>query len=49
MPYEKKVIEYRDRQYVEKVPVKKKVVRYEEKREYEMVPKEVVKTDYYAV
>lgn len=29
MPYEKKVVEYQDRTYVERVPVKKKVTQYE--------------------
>jgi len=49
VPYEKKVIEYEDRQIVEKVPVKRKVVTYEERRVMETVPREVVKQDFYAV
>ena len=49
VPYEKKVIEYENRTYVEKVPVKRKVTNYEEKRVVETIPHEVVKQDYYAV
>lgn len=49
VPYEKKIIEYEDRQYVERVPVKKKVTRYEERKVIETIPREVIKTDYYAV
>lgn len=29
MPYEKKVIEYEDRQYIERKPVIRKVINYE--------------------
>jgi hypothetical protein len=49
VPYEKKVIEYENRTYVEKVPVKRKVITYEERKVIETVPREVVKQDYYAV
>ena len=49
IPYEKKVIEYEERQYVEKVPVKRKVIEYQERKVIEEVPREVIATDYYAV
>ena len=49
MPYEKKVIEYEDKQIVEKVPIKKKKTRMEERRVMETVPREVTKTEYMAV
>ena len=49
VPYEKKVIEYEDRTYVEKVPIKRKVIQYEERKVMETVPKEVVRQEYYAV
>ena len=49
MPYEKKVIEYEDKQIVEKVPIKKKKTRMEERRVMETVPREVTRTEYMAV
>lgn len=32
VPYEKKVVEYENRTYVEKVPIKRKVITYEERK-----------------
>ena len=49
MPYEKKITEYENRTYVERVPIKRKVIEYEERRIIESIPREVLKTDYYAV
>jgi hypothetical protein len=49
VPYEKKVVEYENRSFVERVPVKRKVMQYEERRVVETVPREVVMQDYYAV
>jgi hypothetical protein len=49
MPYEKKVIEYEDRQYIERKPKVRKVVNYEERTVVEEIPREVTTTDYYAI
>lgn len=39
MPYEKKITEFEERQYVERVPIKRKVIEYEERRFFEEVPR----------
>ncbi len=49
VPFEKKVIEYKDEVRVERVPKTRKVVEYREEKRIETVPREVTKTDYYAV
>ena len=49
VPFEKKIIEYKDEAKVERVPKKVKKVEYREERKIETIPKEVTVTDYYAV
>lgn len=49
VPFEKKIIEYKDQAKVERVPRKVKKVEYREERKVETIPKEVTVTDYYAV
>jgi hypothetical protein len=49
VPFEKKIIEYKDQAKVERVPKKVKKVEYREERKIETIPKEVTVTDYYAV
>lgn len=49
VPFEKKIIEYKDQAKVERVPKKVKRVEYREERKVETIPKEVTVTDYYAV
>jgi len=49
VPFEKKVIEYKDEAKIERVPKKVKKVEYREERKIETIPKEVTVTDYYAV
>jgi len=49
VPFEKKVIEYKDQAKVERVPKKVKKIEYREERKIEKIPKEVTVTDYYAV
>ncbi len=49
VPFEKKIIEYKDQAKVERVPKKVKKIEYKEERKIESIPKEVTVTDYYAV
>ena len=49
VPFEKKIIEYKDQSKVERVPKKVKKIEYREERKIETIPKEVTVTDYYAV
>lgn len=49
VPFEKKIVEYKDQAKVERVPKKVKKVEYREERKIEQIPKEVTVTDYYAV
>ena len=49
VPFEKKVMDYRDEVVVDRVPVTRTVTEYREERHIDKVPREVVKTDYYAV
>ena len=49
VPFQRKVIEYETREYVERVPVIRQIVDYEERHRVETVPREVTKTDYMAV
>lgn len=49
VPFEKKVIEYKDEVRVERIPKTRKVTEYREEKRIETVPREVTKTDYYAV
>ena len=49
VPFEKKIIEYKDQAKVERVPKKVKKIEYREERKVENIPKEVTVTDYYAV
>ena len=49
VPFEKKIVEYKDQAKVERVPKKVKKVEYREERKIESIPKEVTVTDYYAV
>jgi hypothetical protein len=49
VPFEKKIVEYKDQAKVERVPKKVKKVEYREERKIETIPKEVTVTDYYAV
>lgn len=49
VPFEKKVLEYKDQAKVERVPKKVKRVEYKEERKVETIPREVTVTDYYAV
>ena len=49
VPFEKKILEYKDQAKVERVPKKVKRVEYREERKVETIPREVTVTDYYAV
>ena len=49
VPFEKKILEYKDQAKVERVPKKVKRVEYKEERKMETIPREVTVTDYYAV
>ena len=49
VPFEKKIVEYKDQAKVERVPKKVKRVEYKEERKVETIPREVTVTDYYAV
>ena len=49
VPFEKKIVEYKDQAKVERVPKKVKKVEYKEERKVETIPREVTVTDYYAV
>ena len=49
VPFEKKIIEYKDEARVERVPKKRTVTEYREEKRIEEVPREVTITDYYAV
>ena len=49
VPFEKKVVEYKDEARVERVPKKRTVTEYREEKVVEEVPREVTVTDYYAV
>jgi hypothetical protein len=49
VPFEKKIVEYKDQAKVERVPKKVKKIEYKEERKIETIPKEVTVTDYYAV
>lgn len=49
MPYQKKVMDYETREYVESIPRQRTITEYQERRWVETVPREVVTTDYYAV
>lgn len=49
VPFEKKIVEYKDQAKVERVAKKVKKVEYKEERKIETIPKEVTVTDYYAV
>jgi hypothetical protein len=49
VPFEKKIIEYKDQAKVERIPKKVKRVEYREERKVETIPREVTVTDYYAV
>ena len=49
VPFEKKIVEYKDQAKVERVPKKVKKIEYREERKIENIPKEVTVTDYYAV
>ena len=49
VPFEKKVIEYKDEARVERVPKTRKVTEYREEVRIEEVPREVTITDYYAI
>ena len=49
VPFEKKIIEYKDEVRVERVPKTRKVTEYREEKRIETVPREVTKTDYYTV
>lgn len=49
VPFEKKIIEYKDQAKVERVPKKIKKIEYREERTIETIPKEKIVTDYYAV
>jgi hypothetical protein len=49
VPYEKKIIEFEDRSFVEQVPIKRRIIQYEERRVMESIPREVVEQNYYAI
>ena len=49
VPFEKKILEYKDQAKVERVPKKVKRVEYKEEKKVETIPREVTVTDYYAV
>ena len=49
VPFEKKIVEYKDEARVERVPKKRTVTEYREEKVVEEVPREVTVTDYYAV
>jgi hypothetical protein len=49
VPFEKKVVDYRDEVIIEQRPITRTVTEYREEKRIENVPREVVKTDYYAV
>lgn len=49
VPFERKVIDYEERQRVETVPKKRIITEYEERIKEELVPRVITKHDYYAV
>jgi hypothetical protein len=49
VPFEKKIVEYREQSRVERVPRTRKVTQFREETRVEEVPREVTITDYYAI